>query len=80
MDEQIQVCTYDNPITMWREAWRNGHMIEGFSFALLFLADGCPFPNGWPWKLGGYEWEPGFVWGEPFALLTDEEILVMWEK
>lgn len=69
-----QVCTYDNPVTKWREAWVDGRMIEGFSFDLLFLAGGCPFEHGWPWKLGGHAWEPGAVWGEPFALLTDAEI------
>jgi hypothetical protein len=54
----MAICVYDNPATMARECWQDGHLLCAYSMQLFFLKTPIPAKhyffgaNVGPWKTG----------------------------
>lgn len=62
----MAVCSYDNPDTMRREAWKDGKLIMSMDASLFFLKESQKLIV--PFQLGGHKWSAGRIWGDPAAL------------
>lgn len=56
----MKTLVYDNPDTMDREAWQNGHLLCKVSMNMLNVKDFYGHP-GMPFMLDVGEWETGKV-------------------
>jgi hypothetical protein len=64
----MNVCVYDNPSTMSREAWRDGVLIAKISAKLMYTKGFDGF-QGMPFMLNcGREFESGKIRGDADAM------------
>lgn len=62
------VCVYDNPSTMSRECWRDGHLIRAYQMELLcFLKDELP-PEHLFFGANAGDWKEGQLVGDSEAM------------
>lgn len=68
-----RVCTYDNPVTMRRECWQDGQIVRSYAMEVFCLRQRIPGRFLFFGANFG-EWTTGQIVGDPWAMLTPEEL------
>lgn len=64
----MAVCTYDNPATMRRECWQDGHIVCWYDSKLYALEKWNIPANSYFFGANVGDWKAGQIVGDPGAM------------